>query len=122
GGIAGGVIGGVIGGVPGIAAVPPIPEGVDLDALLEDARAAADMVPRPAELEALLQDAKAAVAQASPSTDYKALMRDARIAGERAKVLADQLHHGPLAFAQQPPPAPKIAGADEENRYYERGQ
>jgi hypothetical protein len=80
------------------------------------------MVPHPAELEALLQDSKAAVAQALPSRDYKALTRDAMIAGARAKALADQLHLGPLAFAQQPPPAPKITGADEENRYYERGQ
>ncbi len=120
GGIAGGVIGGVIGGVSGVAPVPPMPGRVDYDALLEDARAAADMVPRPAELEALVKETKAAAAEALSSPELKALTQDTMIAGARAKALTDQLRFGPLAFAAQP--APKIAGADEENRYYERGQ
>jgi tetratricopeptide (TPR) repeat protein len=123
GAVAGGVPGGVIGGVPGVVAamppMPPIPGGVDYEALLEDARAAADMASHPAELEALLKDAKAATVEAVSSPEFKAL-REAMIAGARAKALTDQLHLGPLAFAQQP--APKIASADEENRYYERGQ
>jgi len=110
----------VMAGVPGIAPVPPIPGGVDYEALIEDARAAAESAPHPAELEALLQDAKAATVQASPPAEFKELFREARIAGEQAKALADQWRLGPLAFAQQP--TAKIAGADEENRYYERGQ
>ena len=119
GAVAGGVIGGVIGGVPGVAPVPPIPREVDYQALLEDARAAAESAPHPAELEALLKDAKAATVEAVSSPEFKVL-RESMIAGARAKALTDQLHLGPLAFAQQP--APKIASADEENRYYERGQ
>jgi tetratricopeptide (TPR) repeat protein len=126
-GVIAGVPGGVIGGVPGVVAavppmppVPPISGRVDYEALLEDARAAADMAPHPADLEALLKDAKAATVQALSSPEFKARTRDARIAGEQAKALGDQLRLGPLAFAAQP--APKIASADEENRYYERGQ
>jgi tetratricopeptide (TPR) repeat protein len=43
---------------------------------------------------------------------------------DRIAALAPRVAHlGPMAFAfQNPPPQPKIARSDEENRYYERGQ
>lgn len=99
--------------MPHIAAVP------DIEALVEEAKAAADSAPQRADLDALLRDAKAASVLDSPA-DLKALLKDATMASERAKSLVDQLHLGPMAFALQA--APKIAGADQENRYYERGQ
>jgi len=106
-----------------VPAIPPIPELPDLpefsapdiaaqsadkyEQVLEKVRAASEAVPAwptsLANLRGLLEDANGALA-----------------AGLQAKALADQLRFGPMAFALQG--APKIASADENGRYYERGQ
>jgi len=126
GGVAGGVIGGVPGGVPVAPAPPPVRFVPELAFATPPVPELPDLSETPlppiaggADLEALLEGARAA-ADALPAMDLKGLLQDARIAGERAKALVDQWHLRPLAFAQQG--AHKIAGADEESRYYERGQ
>jgi hypothetical protein len=88
-----------------VPAMPPIPpaiaeQSLDMyEQLREGARAASDAV---------------------PSADFLALMEGAKAAGAQAKALVDQMRFGPMAFALQG--APKIASADENGRYYERGQ
>jgi len=120
-----------------VPAIPPIPELPDLpefsapalaaqsadmyEKLLEDSRAASNAVP-PADLQRLLEDARAASGAVRPA-DLRELMENAKTAGAQAKALVDQMRFepmGPMAFALQG--APKIASADENGRYYERGQ
>jgi hypothetical protein len=97
-----------------VPAIPPIPELSDLPELAAPALAA-----QSADLEMLLEDARAARGAVRPA-DLQVLMENAKTASAQAKALADQMRFGPMAFALQG--APKIASADENGRYYERGQ
>jgi len=98
-------------------ALPPAPE-VDLNSLMEDLKAIKPKL-EGGDLKRLLEDLKSSPPMlAKPSLD--ALVGEAKAAGEQAKVLADQLKLGPLAFALQATPRPPRS--DEGDRFYERGQ
>jgi tetratricopeptide (TPR) repeat protein len=98
-----------------VSAIPPIPELPDLPEFAVPASAAqsADLY------EKLREDARAA-GDTVPPADLQELMENAKTAGAQAKALVDQMRFGPMAFALQG--APKIASADQNGRYYERGQ
>jgi len=106
-----------------VPAIPPIPELPDLPELAAPAIAAQSADKYEQALEKVRAASEAVPAWPTSLANLRGLLEDANgalAAGLQAKALADQLRYGPMAFALQG--APKIASADENGRYYERGQ